>query len=174
MANGGVGRDRSIALVLLYFETAPPMDPSALVRRFAESLGWYGTEGADITLTPDICGSVPAGTVLTLWSTNNLRFFIQISQVTPGKFGAYRVSVVAERYHIGPMDFTDCQFETPAEAASEARRLSPLFARSNFRDKRWRRRYLEQNPLRLLRPKKRWRGWKGRLRTEPRDAPGPE
>jgi hypothetical protein len=140
---------------------------STLVNRFAASLGWYGIERTDITLTPDICGNVPAGTVVTCWSTNDLKFFIQINQRTPGRFGAYHVSVVAERYNIAPMNFVPCSFETTDEADTEAQRLSALFARTNFRDKRWRRRYLEQHPRKLLRPKKKWRGWKGRLRTEP-------
>ncbi len=145
------------------------MNPSTLVHSFAASLGWHGIERTDITLTPDICGSVPAGTVVTCWSTNDLRFFIQINQKAPGQFGEYNVSIVPERYNIGPMDFTTCRFETSDEANSEARRLSPLFARANFRDKRWRRRYLEQHAKNLLRPKKKWRGWKGRLSTELRN-----
>lgn len=122
-------------------------------------------------LTPDICGSVPAGTVVTCWSTNDLRFFVQINQMTPGRFGVYNVSVVAERYNIAPLDFASCRFETADEADTEAQRLWPQFARTNFRDKRWRRRYLEQYPGKLLHPKKKWRGWKGRLRTDQTRAP---
>jgi len=146
---------------------------STLVHRFAASLGWYGIDRTDTTLTSDICGNVPAGTVLTCWSTNDLRFFIQINQTTPGQFGVYNVSVVAERYNIAPMDFVACEFESTDEADGEAQRLSPLFARSNFRDKRWRRQYLEQHPRKLLHPKKKWRGWKGRLRPEQSRAPEP-
>jgi hypothetical protein len=40
---------------------------------------------------------------VTCWSTADLRFFIQINQKTPGEFGRYNVSVVAERYDIGPI-----------------------------------------------------------------------
>ena len=141
------------------------MNPSNLVRCFAESLGWRGIERTDITLTPDNCGTLAAGTVGTCWSTNDLKLFIQINQTTFGQFGEYNVSVVAERYNIGPMEFSVCKFKNNSEANSEAQRLSPLFARKNFRDKRWRRRYLELNPGKLLRQNKKWRGWKGQLRT---------
>jgi hypothetical protein len=72
------------------------------------------------------------------------------------------------------MDFVACTFETSDAADAEAQRVSPLFARSNFRDKRWRRRYLEQHPEKLLHAKKKWRGWKGRLRTEQSDEREPE
>jgi hypothetical protein len=142
------------------------MDATDLVRRFAAELGGNGLERTDIRLTRDICGSLPVGTIVTSWSTRNLRFFIQINQAVSGEFAAYNVSVVAERYSIAPMGFTTCRFKTADEAASEARRLAPRFARTNFRDGRWRRRYLEHHPEKLLHPKKKWRGWKGRLRTE--------
>lgn len=134
------------------------MNALMLVRHFAESLGWHGIEQTEIVLTPEAAGGLPAGTVVTCWSATDLRFFIQINQKTSGEFGKYNVSVVAERYNIGPMDFVACEFETAAEAESEAQRLSPLFARRNFRDPRWRRRYLEEHPEKLLRPKKRRRG----------------
>ena len=147
----------------------PFATPSVLVRHFAASLGWYGLTRTDLVLTPDICGSVPAGTVVTCSSTSDMKFFIQINQTVPGEFGKYNVSVVAERYDIRPMDFGTCEFETTDEAGSEAERLAPLFARKNFRDPRWRRRYLEEHPEKLLRPKKNWRGWKGRLRAESTD-----
>jgi hypothetical protein len=146
------------------------VDPTNQVRRFAAELGWRGIERTDIRLTRDICGSLPEGTVVTCWCTNDLWFFIQINQKVPGQFGVYNVSVVAERYNIGPMGFEMCQFATDDEAAKEARRLAPLFARTNFRDTKWRRRYLEQHPEKLLGRKKKWRGWKGRLRTELSDA----
>jgi hypothetical protein len=141
------------------------MAPTSLVHRFAAALGWNGIERTDIRLTPEICGNLSVGTIVTCWSTTDLRFFIQINQDVWGQFGAYRVSVVAERYNIGPMEFETCAFETEDEAVQEARRLAPLVARANFRDKNWRRRYLEEHPERLLHPKKKRRGWKGRLRT---------
>ena len=145
-----------------------------LVQHFAASLGWRGIERSDVTITPDSRGNVSVGTVVTCWSTNDLKFFIQINQATPGQFGVYNVSVVAERYHVGPMDFVTCNFQTVEEAHSEAQRLSPLFARANFRDKRRLRRYLEQHPDKLLPGRKKWRGWKGRLHTKPKDAPRQE
>jgi hypothetical protein len=122
------------------------VDPSTLVHRFAASLSWSGIERTDIRLTQDICGSVPGGTVVAFWSTNDMKLFIQINQEIAGRFGVYRVSVVAERCGIAPMDFVSCAFETTDDADTEAKRLSPLFARTNFRDNRWRRRYLEQHP----------------------------
>jgi hypothetical protein len=137
--------------------------PPTLVRHFAASLGWHGLTRTDLVLTPDIRGSVAAGTVVTCWSTSDLRFFIQINQKVPGRFGKYNVSVVGERYDIGPMDFDTCEFQTADEARSEAARLAPLFARKNFHDPSWRRRYLEEHPEKLLRSKKNWRGWKGRI-----------
>ena len=146
------------------------MDPAPLIRRFAAGLGWNGMDRTEIRLTPEICGNLPVGTIVTCWSTNDLKFFIQINQKVWGQFAVYNVSVVAERYNIGPMDFEVCAFASVDEAAQEARRLAPLFARTNFRDKRWRRRYLEEHPERLLRPKKKWRGWKGRLREKRRRA----
>ncbi len=140
------------------------MNPSMLIRRFAASLGWHGIERTDIVLTPETAGGLPAGTVVTCWSTTDLKFFIQINQKTPREFGRYNVSVVAERYNIGPMDFVTCEFDNVEEAQREAERLFPLFARKNFRDPCWQRAYLEEHPERLLRPEKNWRGWKGRLR----------
>jgi len=139
------------------------MDATALVLRFAADLGWRGLARTDIRLTPECCGSYPVGTIVTSWSTKHLKFFIQINQAIPGESGAYKVSVVAERYDIGPMAFVTCRFATRDEATDEARRLTSLFARDNFRNKGWRRRYLEQHPEKLLRQKKKWRGWKGHL-----------
>jgi len=138
------------------------MDPTVLVRRFAAELGWNGIDRADATLTADNRGDVPVGTVVTCWSTSDVKFFIQINQLVLGEFGEYNVSVVAERYDIGPMDFESCKFDSREEAVDEALRLAPRFARANFRDRTWRRRYLEQNPEKLFRPKK--RGWKRWLR----------
>lgn len=149
-------------------------NPSLLIHHFAAALGWHGIERTDITLSAEICGNVPAGTVVTCWSTNDLRFFIQINQTAPGRFGAYNVSVIAERYNIAPLDFASCEFKTIEEAHAEAQRLSPLFARTNFRDKRWRRRYLEEFPQKLLHRKKKWRGWKGYLHAEQTDERDPE
>ena len=145
----------------------PLVNASILVHRFALALGWRGIERTEFTLKAGINDRVLAGTVVTCWSTNDHRFFIQINQTTPGQFGEYNVSVVAERYNIGPMGFSVCRFETADEADSEAQRLSRLFAKTNFRDKRWRRRFLEQHPTKLLHPKKKWRGWKRRLRSAP-------
>ena len=139
------------------------MDPTILVRRFAAGLGWNGIERTDITLTPKTCDNLPVGTIITDWTTSNLIFFIQINQWSPGRFGTYNVSVVAERYGIAPVDFTVCAFETAEEADKESQRLAPLLARKNFKDKKWRRRYLEQHPQKLFRSKKKRRGWKGRL-----------
>ena len=147
-------------------------NPTSLVDRFAASLGWHGIERTDITLAPDICGNVPAGTVVTCWSTNGLRFFIQINQKAPGRFGEYNVSVVAERYGIAPMDFASCKFETTMRRTP---RLSAF------------RRYSREptsvindggvdtlkTSWKLLHPKKKWRGWKGRLRTEQTDEREP-
>jgi hypothetical protein len=140
--------------------------PTESIVRFAASLGWRGIEQNDIRLTRETCFSLPVGMVITCWSTRDLKFFIQINQAVSGQFGVYNVSVVAERYGIGPMDFAPCRFSTSEGAVSEARRLAPLFARANFRDKIWRRRYLEQHPQKLLHPNKKWRGWKARLRPE--------
>ncbi len=148
-------------------------DPTDQVRRFAVELGWRGIERTDIRLTSATCLGLPVGTLVTCWSTSNLKFFIEVNQTVPGRFGGYRVSVVAEKYHIGPMDFEMCAFESEDEAVGEARRLAPLFARRNFRDKEWLRRYLERHPEKLLRSKKKWRGWKGRLRAGVTNAARP-
>lgn len=140
------------------------MDPSILVSRFAAELGWRGITRTDITLTADNHGNLPIGTVVTCFSTNDIRFFIQINQAVTGQFGKYNVSVAAERYNIRSMNFEVCEFDSIAGSIAEASRLAPLFARSNFKNPKWRRQYLEQNPTRLLR-KKKWRGWKARIGT---------
>ena len=148
------------------------MDSSVLVKRFAALLGWNGIQRKRMSLEPHIYVSLPPGTVATYWSTTDSRFFIHINQSIAGQFGAYRVCVVPDRYDIGPTDFVDCRFANAVEAANEAKRLAPLLARTHFRDRIWRRRYLERNPTKLLHPKKRWRGWKCRLRTEQRRQRG--
>ena len=147
-------------------DKSPGHQATNLVLHFAANLGWRRLERTDITLTREICGDIPEGTIDTCWSTCDLKFFIQINQAVPGQFGAYNVSVVAERYDIRPMGFATCRFNTAGEAVREAQRLAPLYAKRNFRDKRWRRQYLERHPEKLWHRKKKWRGWKGRFRTE--------
>lgn len=141
------------------------MNPSILVSRFALELGWRGLERTDITPPADMRGSLPVGAVVTCFSTTDLKFFIQINQRVAGKFGAYNVSVVAERYDIGPIDFEKCDFDSISSAVREASRLSSVFVRANFKNPRWRREYLEENPEKLLARRKKWRGWKGRVGT---------
>lgn len=142
-----------------------PLDEhSLLVRQFAQELGWKGLERTDFTLYPGEKESYPNGVVGTCWTTTHLKFFVQVGQETLGVFGAYTINVCAERFDISRLDFVPCTFTTFEQASVEARRLAPQFARANFRDPKWRRRYLEEHPERLTRPKKKWRGWKGRLR----------
>jgi hypothetical protein len=142
-----------------------PLDEhSLLVRQFAQELGWKGLERTDFTLYPGEIASYPNGVVGTGWTTTHLKFFVQINQETLGSFGEYAIAVCAERFDISQLDFVQCSFTTIEQAIAEARRLAPQFARANFRDSKWRRRYLEEHPERLTRPKKKWRGWKGRLR----------
>jgi hypothetical protein len=141
------------------------MTPFQLIRRFAGELGWRGIEQTDITLTSDICGDLPCGTVMTCFSTTDIDFFIQINQATAGIFGKYKVSVVAERYGIRPMEFQTCRIGSIDDAVKEAKRLNPLFARRNFRDPTWRRAYLTLHPEKFWRGRKKWRGWKAALDT---------
>jgi hypothetical protein len=146
------------------------MDACVLVRRFASELGWRGLERTDITLTPDICSRVQVATVFTCFSTTDSRFFIQINQHIPGRFGLYDVSIVAERYGIRPTDFVKCELASIGDAISESVRLSPMLARVNFKNRKWRRQFLERNPSKIVRNKK-WRGWKGRFLTQPSPPP---
>jgi hypothetical protein len=134
-----------------------------LVCRFAGELGWHGLVQTDLMLTPDNCGDFPPGVVVTCFSTSHLRFFIQINQAVAGEFGQYKVSVVAERYDIRPLDPEPCTIRSFEDAIRESRRLYLQFGRANFRKPEWRRRYLEQHPHKLWRKKKKRRGWKARL-----------
>jgi hypothetical protein len=140
------------------------MDPEALVARFASELGWHGLKRTEVRFSPATHGALPVGTVVTCFTTTDPKFFIQINQQEAGVFGQYSVSVVAERYGIRPTDFVTCEFNSNGGAISEAERLSPMFARANFKNPKWRRQFLEQNPTKLLRKNKR-RGWKFRLGT---------
>ena len=142
------------------------MNAFRLVSRFAALLGWNGIEQSKITLTPEDHGNLPVGLIVTCWSTNDLKFFLQINQKTCGQFGEYKVSVVAERYNIRPMEFVECEFNNNDEVHREAQRLAPLFARKNFRNQQWRRQYLERHPEKLWRVRKKRRGWKARLRPQ--------
>ena len=137
-------------------------DHNELVKRFAAALGWNGIQGYNIILDETNCGTSSPGTTVTGWSTTDLKHFIQINQSRTGSFGQYNVSVVAERFHIGPMPFQKCSFHNYPEADGEANRLSATFHRKNFYKKSWRREFLQQHPE-LLFGRKKWRGWKGRL-----------
>jgi len=148
--------------MLSYSNNGVRMESLQFVSRFAAELGWHGLRKFAFTLTEGNCGSLPIGTIVTGFTTTDLKFNHQINHCLAGQFGEYGVTVVADRYHILPHEHTKCVMNTIDEAIQEAARLSALFARANFKNPHWRRRYLEQYPTNLMR-KQKWRGWKARL-----------
>jgi len=140
------------------------MDTLSLVKLFAARLGWRGLRPYSFTIREGEDRFAPIGTVVTYFTTTDIKFFIQINQATPGTFGRYRASVVAHRYDICFTDFYECNFESSEQAASESARLFSRLGRANFKDPSWRRDFLELQPRKRWKKRKR-RGWKGRLRV---------
>lgn len=139
-------------------------DVFSLVKLFAAGLGWRGLRPISFTIREGEDRFTPIGTVVTCFTTPDIKFFIQINQAAPGTFGRYRASVVAHRYDICFTDFYECAFESTEQAEGEAARLFSRLGRVNFKDPSWRRDYLERQPRKRWKKRKR-RGWKGRLRV---------
>ncbi|TWT77463.1 hypothetical protein Pla123a_21240 [Posidoniimonas polymericola] len=135
-----------------------------LVEHFAAQLGWRGLQRCSFTLTPDIAGSFPVGTVCTNWTTTHIRFNLQVNHLSTEPDN-YRAAVVAESRLIGHTWHERATFTTLEQAAAEAQRLRGHCARQNFRDPKWVRRFLEQHPDRLYQRRKHWRGWKARVKA---------
>ena len=128
--------------------------PIAGIQQFAQMLGWRG-------LMPHLV-QLPSHDVARLgieyvfgYSTGDLKFFLQLNQSLHGQTKLYAASVAAERYGITATPFYDFEyFEDPRLMEAEARRLTPLLHRHNFKDARWRREFLRQYPERATRLRK--------------------
>jgi hypothetical protein len=92
------------------------MDTFSLVKLFAAELGWRGLKQYSLTIREGEDQFTPIGTVVTFFTTPDLKFFIQINQTIPGAFGRYRASVVAHRYDICFTDFYECVFESTQQS----------------------------------------------------------
>lgn len=121
-------------------------DPLDSIRIFAAALGWHGLRPYCFTIEVSLSHEWPLGEICTSFTTPDVKFNLQINQAVPERFGKYRASVVAHRYDIRHVDFFDCAFDTIDSAKSEAARLFAHLARSNFKNPRWRRGYLEHHP----------------------------
>ncbi len=137
------------------------MTPASLVQLFAAHLGWKSLLVEQLFLTPEIAPAIEAPVMITYWCSTDINYNIQISQREHGVFGKYQVVVVADRYRITSTGHVGADFTTEAGAMAEAARLATKFHRKNFRNPAWRKKFIQNNPMRILSNKR--RGWLGRL-----------
>lgn len=125
-----------------------PQSPSpyCLLCEFASLLGWRGLCIDQSRLTPENCGELPPGTIITSYSTRDLKFFLQIHENPIGQSVHYHASIVPERYAIRPIGWHPFSLTDLASVTQEANRLTPILSRRLFRNRKWRQRFMRDNP----------------------------
>jgi hypothetical protein len=119
--------------------------PIRRVHEFARLLGWN-----DLRLwvfpRPE-----SAGGFFAAYCTTDEKFNLQIAPCPSEGEDCYTAAIVAERYGITAVPHQRFTLFADSNAlAAEANRLTPLLARSNFKNPQWRRWFAEQYPIWIM------------------------
>jgi hypothetical protein len=85
--------------------------------------------------------------VVVYYATTDPKFFIQINTYPHGQIRRHQATVRADRYDIFNVGWHDFELhDDERQFTAEAERLEPWLFRTQFKDRKWRKRLAEQNP----------------------------
>lgn len=136
------------------------------VRRLQELARLLGWNDLRLECFPIVSPLFPRG-YFALYSTTDSKLSLQIGPRADLGPNSYSIAVVASRY--GIVAAPHQSFTLPASdesLAAEAQRLSPWFARANFKDRAWRKRFAVENPLWIMQQYRQRNKFLSRLRQQ--------
>lgn len=115
-------------------------NPIERIRRFAGLLHWRGLRLERILFTDDQVGqlNLPSSGIITYYMTTDLKFNLQINELSKTPVFTHQATIKADRYgirDIGWHPFT--LFDNDEKLQAEAERVRPWLDRNLFKDTQW-------------------------------------